>query len=361
MKVLILTTDYPNLEGDIPAFFIHVRSMFYKENGIELDVLSFNAKSDYIIDGINVITLATYKKIEKYYDVLILHAPNLRNHYMFLKKFGKRFEKHLYFFHGHEILKINKDYPKPYKYMRKKLNILQDIYDFIKLKIWHYYFIRNNRKSYYIFVSNWMKEMFLKNLKINEKIITKNAFITYNSIGEKFETNNYDKKQKKIYDFITIRSNLDESKYSIDIVNKLAYKNSDKKFLLIGKGKFFDFFDKAPNITLIEKNCNHKEIISFLNKSKCALMPTRTDSQGLMACEMATFGIPLITSNIEICYEIFSEFENVDYINNDEIETEDIVDKYNSISVHETKKNEKYFSKNTCQNEIKILEKILDK
>ena len=36
-------------------------------------------------------------------------------------------------------------------------------------------------------------------------------------------------------------------------------------------------------------------------------MPTRADAQGVMACEMATFGIPLITSNIDVCKEVFKE------------------------------------------------------
>jgi len=231
VKVLILAADYPDLNGKIALFYIHTRSMYYVENGIDVEVLNFRAKNDYVVDGVKVITLNSYKNNKNNYDLLVLHAPNLRNHYIFLKKYGKKFKKHLFFFHGHEVLIINKDYSKPYKYMEKKFKFLRNIYDSFKLKVWHKYFNKYNDKSYYIFVSNWMKEMFLKNTKINEEMIKNHSYITYNSVGEIFEKELYDFEKEKEYDYITIRGNIDGSKYAIDIVNQLAYNNPESKFL----------------------------------------------------------------------------------------------------------------------------------
>ena len=362
MKALILAADYPDLNGKIALYYIHTRSMFYIKKGLEIEVLNFKAKEDYTIDGVNVITLDTYKtKKEKTdYAILIAHAPNLRNHYLFLKKYGDNFKKFLFFFHGHEVLKINKDYAKPYDYMRKKGEFLQDVYDYFKLKIWHKFFMKNNDKSYYIFVSNWMKEKFLKNTKIKDDFIKRRSFITYNSIGEEFEKNTYKKDGKKEYDFVTIRGHLDGSKYCIDIVNQLARLNPKSKFLVIGKGKYFDKYEKASNLEWKEQLCNHKEIIEILNKSKCALMPTRTDSQGLMACEIATFGIPLITSDISVCHEIFDSFKNVEFIDNQNIEKENITKKYQDILNRlNDSKNKKYFLEENCENEIRIIESII--
>ena len=75
--------------------------------------------------------------------------------------------------------------------------------------------------------------------------------------------------------------------------------------------------EKEEKNTMSEvETTNDEEIISYLNKAKCALIPTKHDTQGVMACEMATFGIPTITSNIEVCREIFSSFENVKLIDN---------------------------------------------
>ena len=81
MKVLILATNYPNLNGQIASFYIHTRAMFYAKSKIDVEVLNFSAMNDYIIDGIKVITLNTYKKHKnESYDLVISHAPNLRNH-----------------------------------------------------------------------------------------------------------------------------------------------------------------------------------------------------------------------------------------------------------------------------------------
>ena len=363
MKLLILATDYPDLNGNIASYFIHTRCLFYLKEGIELEVLNFRAKENYTIDGVKVITLDEYGKCEnKNYDLLISHAHNLRNHYKFLRQYGNNFKKYLFFFHGHEVLKINKDYSKPYDYMEKKLTFLRDIYDFIKLKVWHKFFIKYNEKSYYIFVSNWMKEMFFKNTKIKEETLDGHYFITYNSIDKEFENNNYDLTENKKYDFITIRGNLDGSKYCIDIVNQLAKQNPELKFLVVGKGKYFKINEKSNNIEWLEKYCNHDEIIKLLNQSKCALMPTRTDAQGLMMCEMATFGIPLITSDIPISHEVFDDFDNVEYIDNNSIENENILEKYNKI-LHKKKiqKNKKYFLDANCMNEVNIIKDILKK
>lgn len=361
MKLLILATDYPNLQGKISLFYIHTRCKYYVEKGLNIEVLNFSAKEDYVIDGVKVITLKTYKnRKDKEYELLVSHAPNLRNHYKFIKKYNNNFKKQIFFFHGHEVLKLNKDYSKPYNYMKKKFIFLQDIYDSIKLRIWHNYFLKYNDKCYYIFVSNWMKEMFLKNTKIKEELIKNHSYITYNSIGEEFEKENYDTKSEKKYDFITIRGNLDGSKYCIDIVNQLAFQNPKCKFLIVGKGKYFDLYEKAPNIERLEEHCSHEKIIKLLNKSKCALMPTRTDAQGLMACEIATFGIPLITSNIPVCHEIFDTFSNVEFVDNNNILEEDIINKYQKIlNKMDNKKNEKYFLEKNCNNEMIIFEKIL--
>ena len=92
-------------------------------------------------------------------------------------------------------------------------------------------------------------------------------------------------------------------------------------------------------------------MIDLLNKSKCALMPTRTDAQGVMACEMATFGIPLVTTDLPVCHEVFDTFTNVQFINNDEqINCEKLLKQCRTAE-----KNKLYFIKNTIEKEIKNL------
>ena len=99
MKVLVLVEDYPSNTSKI-LMYVHVRNKYYMKKGMEVTVLSFKAKAKYNIDGINVITLKDYKaNKEKYKDyILILHAANLKHHYIFLKKYNENFNKIVFFF-----------------------------------------------------------------------------------------------------------------------------------------------------------------------------------------------------------------------------------------------------------------------
>lgn len=210
------------------------------------------------------------------------------------------------------------------------------------------------KKTEFIFVSNWMYDMFIKFVKIEPEIIEDRKHIIYNCVGLDFEKTNYDMNTTKRYDFITIRSNLDGSKYGIDIVTNIAKNNPKYKFCVIGRGAFYEYYEKPSNLEWLDKNLNHSEIIEYLNSAKYALLPTRTDAQGVMACEIATFGMPLITSDIDVCTEVFEGFKNVAFIDNEdkEIDIEPVINSLNKIEVQE--KNETFFSKNTVSKEIRL-------
>lgn len=363
MRLLVLAANYSSPEG-IGLEYIHVRNKYYAQQGLDVTVLNFKASKSYIIDGINVITYSHYKKTRKLYDILVCHAANLQNHYRFLKKYEKRFDRLVFFFHGHEVLRVNEVYPSPYNYVSKSLfNYLklQDLYDILKLGLWHKYYSKLAYKSHFVFVSNWMYEAFLHWTKIDSSIIENRHSIIYNSVGNVFEQNAYDKNSEKIYDFITIRSPLDGAKYGIDIVNNLAKSNPTLKFLVIGRGEFFSHIKKSDNVELINNILNHNELIEFINKSRCALIPTRLDAQGVMACEMATFGIPLITSDISVCCEVFDSFDNVELINNDDtsIDLVPLLTKLNSKGPY--LKNIKYFAINTIKKECDLFCELMDK
>ena len=359
-SILVAVENYPNNNGGVALMYVHTRNKAYASNGIDVTVLNFHTDENYRYEGIRVISLITYLSEQKKYDLLVSHAANLRHHYIFLKKYGNDFENFVFFFHGHEVLKINKTYSKPYSYVsNSKLRILaQNLYDEFKLIVWRKYYLSVKSKSKFVFVSKWMLDEFLKWTKIPYDDIKDNCEITYNCIGKIFEETSYDFRGEKEYDFITVRSYLDGSKYCADVVNKLAFANPNMKFLIVGKGEFFNNFEKAPNLTWLNQTMNHTEIIEYMQKSRCALMPTRTDAQGLMMCEMASTGMPLITSDIPVCHEVFDDFDNVSLINNDLVnvelrETLDILLKNVPYS-----KNEKYFDATTSQKELFLLRQI---
>ena len=360
MKLLVLVQNYPNNDGSVALMYVHTRNVQYAKNGIEVTVLNFSATKEYCYQGIRVIPLEKYAKENEEYDLLVLHAPNLRSHYRFLKRYGQRFPGFLFFFHGHEVLRINSVYSKPYPYVRVNgiKRVMQDAYDSLKLWVWRHYLPRIAEKSFFIFVSQWMRDEFLKWTRVPFQLIAHSHAITYNCIGESFEKNSYDDNCPKEYDFLTIRSNLDGSKYSIDIVNDLAKANPQMKFLVIGKGEFFNHYSKAENLVWENRTLNHREIVEAMQRARCALMPTRTDAQGLMMCELASAGMPLITSDIPVCHEVFDEFENVAMICNDQSSTklETIIRQLEAGLPYW--KNEKYYNRNTSSQEIHIIKKM---
>ena len=359
-RILVAVENYPDNYGCVALMYVHTRNKAYSSNGIDVTVLSFHAREDYFYDGIRVISPSGYLAEKYKYDVLVCHTANIRHHYLFLKKHGDNFESFVFFFHGHEVLKIHKTYSKPYPYIsNSRLRvILQNCYDDFKLSVWQKYYLSVKEKSKFVFVSNWMLEEFLKWTQISYEAIKDRCEITYNCIGKVFEEATFNPQCDKEFDFITIRSNLDGSKYCIDLVNKFAFLNPDMKFLVVGKGAFFDHYEKAPNITWMNQTMNHQEIIRFMQKSRCALMPTRTDAQGLMMCEMASTGMPLITSDIPVCHEVFDGFANVALIDNNMADTDLGVILKSMENKIPFCKNEKYYNNKTSKKEIEILKGI---
>lgn len=138
---------------------------------------------------------------------------------------------------------------------------------------------------------------------------------------------------------------------------KLLKKNPQYKFCIIGKGEFFKHYKCPLNVTYVEKELTHYEMKEYMDSSAYALLPTREDTQGLMACEFATYGMPLITSDIEVCKEVFDTCENVAFISNDNPNIEKAIHSLNR------KKNQnkwkKYFAKNTINKEIIFLKELV--
>lgn len=362
MKILVLTTSYP--EGDnVEAYFVHTRNIYYMEKDIDVTVLNFKATETYYKDGIKVITEKDFDRNEKY-DLFVCHAANIRQHLKFIKKNLDVIPKLVFFFHGHEVMIQSQVYPKPYPFVKddnfaKKMVI--EAYDRYKLNVWKNFFIKNRDKVEFVFVSKWMQNMFERFVGITEKDFPGKFNIIYNSVGKKFEESTWDINTPKKYDVLTVRSNIDGSKYCVDLINQLAFNNPDVNFVLYGKGKYFEHNKKAPNIKFINRNLSHDEIVEEINKAKVALLPTRTDAQGVMACEFNITGIPLITSDIEVCREVFDGIKNVELISNDHLnKMTNLTEIINEL--HQNYKNKipnKFISLNTIEKEVSMFKNII--
>ena len=367
VKLLVLTADYPRLDGTHERMYVHVRNLYYAKKGYDVIVLNFASKIDYTIDNLKVISLETYEKKYRnrkgYFNIAVSHASNIRNHYIFLRRNERNFDNIVFFFHGHEMLHLNREYPKPYPYVQKKIRytILQDFYDTFKINMWKSYYKKLASKSYFVFVSNWIKNKFQENTGLSDDDLLNHCYIINNSVGSTFETVSYDINIEKKYDFITMRSNLDGSNYSVDLVVKLAKRYPNKRFLLIGRGKFFNYYKKPDNLDWIGRSLNHEEMIKYLNISKCGLILTRQDTQGVMTCELATFGIPVITSDIEVCHEFFANMPNVELIDNKLIDSNIVAISEKLIKGLPYEKNTAYFAENTINKELQLFDSIGNK
>src|SRR5690554_6935540 len=156
-----------------------------------------------------------------------------------------------------------------------------------------------------IFVSNWMKAEGLKCLGLSE-----NSFdhvIVNNPINYAFYHKSYSPEINPLADFVTIRP-LKGSKYAVDLVVDFAINNLDKTFHIYGRGAMFDHIEKPSNVTVFDEFIEQKNIPSLLDRYGAAIMPTRLDAQGVMMCEMASYGIPIIVSDLPVCHEMLDEF-----------------------------------------------------
>ena len=147
---------------------------------------------------------------------------------------------------------------------------------------------------------------------------------------------------------------MDSSTYCIDLVCKLAKDNPSLSFLVIGKGDYFKHNDKPNNITWIDQFLKHEEILRCVNYARCALMLTRRDTQGVMSCELVTYGIPLITSDVPVCREIFGNIPSVEFIKN-EINNDDFLQAYANVLKEKKTKIDMFGYSNTVAEEENII------
>lgn len=341
MDVLILVQDYPSAENPYAMTYVHTRNLVYKQQGLDFVVLSFGAKEDYFMHGIKVLCPAGFKKelSSKSFKLIISHAPNIKNHLRFLVKNNTNFERLLFFFHGHEVLKVNEYYPKPFDFQKSttKSQMLRLIYDPIKLGLLQIYISQmiKQKRVRLIFVSQWMRDAFVNCVGLEKNVIENNSYIIHNACNEVFYQRQYSPANKFDADFLTIRP-FDDPKYGIDIVVQIAKDNPDYTFHVFGKGNYFNYNKVPQNVTVKQGFFSHAELPDILNRYRCALMPTRLDAQGVMMCEMATYGIPLITSDLFITREMLQAGKNIYYIPNDDtIYVQALLNKIKPVEIEE--------------------------
>ena len=124
-------------------------------------------------------------------------------------------------------------------------------------------------------------------------------------------------------------------------------------FLLIGDGKFFEHNPQPKNIDIQRGFLTPEQIPAVLDKAKAGLMLTRLDAQGVMMCEMATYGLPVVVSDLPICREMLNGFENTLFVDNDTLDA-DLEGFLKNIAHQVTPNKEKFHPATLACKEIEI-------
>ena len=321
MRLLVVCQDYPNARAKDITAFVHTRNLGYRARGHHVDVLSFAARASYEWDGFNVLVEREVRVAD--YDACVFHAPNLRNALRFMLKHRRQFRKLCLVGHGHEFLNWFTYLPAPYPYdltwRRRLRRLIQPWYDRFKLRAWVRFFKKFPAPTMgVILVSNSMRADVERDMRVDLGALPIRLTVINNPIHQAFVTTRYQTPAEPKADFVTLRS-FDNPKYAVDLVVELARRLPERTFHLYGAGRMFDFTSKPPNLTVIHAKFKQPDLPGLFAQYRCALLPTRQDTQGVMMCEIACLGMPLWTSDLSVCREFVGAFSNVRFLNNDDL------------------------------------------
>lgn len=317
MKILVACRSYPSPEVLNAMAFVHSRVIEYLRLGHEVDVLSFSSRNRYVFEGVQVFPSSDLHHVDAY-DLVVAHAPNLQNHLLFLTRHARI--PVVFVIHGHEFLFRGDYYPDPYDFQRSRMYparaAAQRVYDHVKIALFRNFIERSVRRGRIVrllFVSNWMRRQCLQCFHLPEPWVLANSTVVPNPVHRAFLTRHYSPVRVPDADVVCIRP-FDCPKYAIDIVVEWARTNPDRLFHLFGSGRYFNARPPLPNVRVFQRFFPQAEIPALLDRYRAGAMPTRLDAQGVMMCEMASYGIPLLTSDLEVTREVLGAFPNVERI-----------------------------------------------
>jgi glycosyltransferase involved in cell wall biosynthesis len=357
-KLLVICQNYPSPENPFSQPFIHYRLKEYLSH-FSVSVLSFGSRKDYKYEEVCVFTEKSIREMlnTNCYDLVISHAPNIRNHQRFLTMNIFKFKKILFIFHGYEVIDIHKriynqktHYDFPTKY-----SLLSKFYHRIKLPLTclFFKFINSLINCCFVFVSESLHVEAKEDLGCHLFYKDINTFIINNPISFDFQNTCYN--PTPIFDYVCVRP-FSDPKYGVDIFIKLAENHPHRSFHLYGSGQLPTLKQVPTNLKIIEHFLKAEELIALLNNYHVAILPTRWDSQGVLACEIAATGMPLFTSDLSVCKEILGNFENVKFYKNEIFHS---INLDNEHPGHFKEKQSLFSHANTTHKEIRLVNSLL--
>jgi glycosyltransferase involved in cell wall biosynthesis len=192
------------------------------------------------------------------------------------------------------------------------------VYDEVKLPVLTFFLRRwlAEGRCDLVFVSSWFRTQFEKFVKLDSRLLDGRSHVIPNGVNPGVLAGRHDPVEPRAT-AVTIRQ-LDEPKYGIDVTIEIARRNPEASVHVLGRGRYLTVHPPPPNVELAGGFAAPRELPATLDRYSCALLPTRFDTQGVLACEVAAYGMPLVTSDIEICREVLGGFDGVHLIDNDD-------------------------------------------
>jgi glycosyltransferase involved in cell wall biosynthesis len=103
-------------------------------------------------------------------------------------------------------------------------------------------------------------------------------------------------------------------KYAVDVVVEIARRHPQYRFDVYGRGHLPEILDAPDNLRHFDRAVPQSELCDLADCYRAALIPSRLDAQGVTACEMATYGIPTIVSDLAVARQFLGTFDNVRFI-----------------------------------------------
>lgn len=300
MKYLIISNGYPSENNLYNNAFIHRRVKSYNSSDVSIFVLNENISTtkSYIYDDVQV-TEGNTNELKYILDKqkpkkVLVHFINILM--MRALEEAKYKGDILVWIHGVEGLGwyrrlFNFEFRTFLKYMYNNQKQRKTLRNFTK---------RYVKQLHFIFVSNWMKDVFKSDVY--------NGNIKFSIIPNTIDSDLYTfeskpiEQRKRILLIRPFASKKYANDLAIDSILELSKKDyfHELEFLIVGEGKYYETLTSK-----VQEFSNVKLVNSFLTQGEMAIIhkeygiflcPTRQDAQGVSMCEAMSSGLIPITS-----------------------------------------------------------------
>ncbi len=375
MNIAIITSRYPKENDPYRHMFVHVRAMYFIEQGVKLTVfVPSKDVEQYNYQGVDVVCDSSKNicKVLHQYDLLYLHLlnfyPKTDGGFVIYKEIIKSKFNVALFIHGADVLKYP-DYL--YDFSFTPLGITKYLYFNYWNHYWMKFFLNKiDRGNKYLILtpSKWMKE--------HTESIFKRKFASFYNLPNGIDTDLFDLPSnfENRFKVITIRP-LSDPKYGVDTAIEVM-RQLPKEFTLdiYGKGflrkkyqKMIDDYNLQDRVQIIETFIERSSISDLFSRYGIFFAFTSFDSQGVIMCEAMASRLLTISNPIAAIPE-FIQDGKTGLLGNDYVEiAEKIIavtkdqERYEEITQNARVSMEQIYWRTTGAKELKLLRELVEK